>query len=436
MCEYAVWERSMVIHMLEVISKKCWDTVTRYVKWTVLGSITGIVVGLIATLFATCLEAAAHIREGHPYTFLTLPIGGVIIVTLYKITKMEHDSGTDNVINSIHEDVVIPLKLTFLIFASTVITIFCGGSVGREGAALQMGASLGNTVSRTFRFGEEDKKILIMSGMAAAFGALFHTPMAAAFFSMEVASIGMMHYAALVPCILASTIAYSIIKAFGIPEEYFPAGASYDLTLNMGARILILAIFCALVSMLFCASLQLGEKILNRWIHDKYVKIIAGSLILIVLNCIVGTTDYQGTGVGVIGRALEGNADTWAFLLKLIFTVVTISAGFKGGEIVPSFFIGATFGCVIAGLLGIPATLGASVGMIAVFCGVTNCPVASLLIAIELFGVGNVYFYMLAIATSYMLSGYVSLYHTQIIVFSKNEEKQIKRSVGHLWSKH
>ena len=408
-------------------------TTSRFLKWSVLGIFTGVVIGLFATGFAKCLSLATALREAHPYTFLTLPIGGLIIVTIYKIANMENDGGTDNVINSLHNDIIIPLRLAFLIFIATVTTIFCGGSVGREGAALQMGASLGNTVSRVFRFDKEDRRVLIMTGMSAAFGALFQTPMAAAFFSMEVSSIGIMHYAAIVPCIFASLTAYSVIKLFGVAGESFMLDTVYELNAIVSFKILLLAVCCAILSILFCVMLQGCEKVFHHFFANKYARVLAGSAILIVLNLALQTTDYQGTGMQVIEHALHGEVHTFAFFWKLIFTVITISAGFKGGEIVPSFFIGATFGCMFAGLIGLPLSLGASVGMIAVFCGVTNCPVASLLIAIELFGIGNLYYVLIGIAVSYMLSGYFSLYHTQIILFSKNEEKKIERKIGHIW---
>lgn len=420
--------------MNQRIMYKNWkDNAVRYFKWVVLGLVTGIVVGVFATVFAKCLAYATSFREAHPYTFLTLPIGGLLIVALYKLAKMEHDKGTDNVIEALQEDIVIPFRLSFLIFVSTVITMFCGGSVGREGAALQIGSSLGNTVSRVLRFKPENRRVLIMSGMAAAFSALFHTPMAAAFFAMEVSSIGVLRYAALVPCVLASVTAYEISGYFGLEGEHFATAVAMPINMQLSIKILVLAVGCALVSMFFCAMLQTAEKVMHKYVQNKYIRVLIGSAILIVLNLVIGTSDYQGTGMHVIERAIEGEADAWAFLWKLIFTVVTIAAGFKGGEIVPSFFIGATFGCVIAGMFGIPLTLGASIGMVCVFCGVTNCPIATLLISIELFGTSNILYFLMAIATSYALSGYVSLYHTQVIMFAKNEEKMIERKVGHIW---
>ena len=409
------------------------NMIIRFVKWSILGIITGVIVGVFATGFAKALSYATLFRESHPYTFFTLPIGGVLIVLLYKLTGMENDGGTDNVINSLHDDIVVPLRLAFCIFIATLITIFCGGSVGREGAALQMGASLGNTVCRSARFDKEDRKVLIMTGMAAAFGALFGTPMAAAFFSMEVASIGIMHYAAIVPCIFASLSAYEIIRCFGVRGENFIITESYDMSVIFSLKVFLIAALCALISIIFCIALQSIEKVGHTYLKNKFLRIIVGSAILIVLNLFIGTNDYQGTGMAVIERALHGEADTWAFFWKLVFTVITIAAGFKGGEIVPSFFIGATFGCMMAGLLGLPTILGASVGMIAVFCGVTNCPVASILIAIEMFGTNNIYYILIGVAVSYMLSGYFSLYHTQVIFFSKGKEEAIRRKIGHLF---
>lgn len=417
----------------EIVYKGGKEHAIPYVKWVFLGIITGIVVGVFAAIFAKCLEYATAFREAHPYTFLSLPLGGIIIVAIYKFAKMENDRGTDNVIAALQEDIIIPFRLSFLIFISTVITIFCGGSVGREGAALQIGSSLGNTVSRVLRFKPEDRKVLIMSGMAAAFSALFHTPMAATFFAMEVSSVGMLRYAALVPCILASVTAFEIADFFGVEGEHFATEAAMGTSLQLSIKVLVIAMCCALLSMFFCAMLQMVEKLMHKYFSNRYVRILIGSAILIVLNLVIGTDDYQGTGMHVIQRAVEGDAQVWAFLLKLIFTVVTIAAGFKGGEIVPSFFIGATFGCVIAEMMGMPLTLGASIGMVCVFCGVTNCPIASLLIAIELFGTANILYFLMAIATSYALSGYVSLYHTQVILFAKHEEKMIERKVGHIW---
>lgn len=303
----------------EIVYKGGKEHAIPYVKWVFLGIITGIVVGVFAAIFAKCLEYATAFREAHPYTFLSLPLGGIIIVAIYKFAKMENDRGTDNVIAALQEDIIIPFRLSFLIFISTVITIFCGGSVGREGAALQIGSSLGNTVSRVLRFKPEDRKVLIMSGMAAAFSALFHTPMAATFFAMEVSSVGMLRYAALVPCILASVTAFEIADFFGVEGEHFATEAAMGTSLQLSIKVLVIAMCCALLSMFFCAMLQMVEKLMHKYFSNRYVRILIGSAILIVLNLVVGTDDYQGTGMHVIQRAVEGDAQIWAFFVETDF---------------------------------------------------------------------------------------------------------------------
>lgn len=410
--------------------EKTYQNMWQYIRWVVFGAITGIAVGLFSTVFAICLNYASACRESHPYVFLTLPLGGIIIVFLYKICKYENNAGTDSVIHSIHSEIMVPLRMTILIFFSTIITIFCGGSVGREGAALQIGSGIGNKLGDLFRFNDKDKKIIIMSGMAAAFGALFQTPMAAAIFAMEVSSVGIMYYAALVPCACAALIGYGIVNAFGIKGENFQIINTMDFSISSAAGIVFLAVCCAAISILFCIMLQSGSRLFKKWLGNQYARIAVGGFILIILTLILGTHDYLGVGMEKIEEAIRGEAAPWAFICKMIFTAVTIAAGFKGGEIVPSFFVGATFGCVFGPLLGLPASLCAAVGMIAVFCGVTNCPITSMLIAFELFGFGEAYHFLIAIATSYMLSGYYSLYHAQTIVYSKSENKFVNKKTN------
>lgn len=397
----------------------------KFIKWILIGSVTGMIVGAVASVFAHCLNFAAEYREENPNILFLLPVGGVMIVLLYRAFHYENNKGTDDVIDNIHKDVNLPLKMSFLIFISTVITILFGGSVGREGAALQIGGSLGSQIGRWLKFNKEDKKIILMSGMSAAFSALFGTPIAAVFFPMEVASVGIMYYAALVPCICASLVAHIMAGRFHVEEEQFPLIANQGLELEMGIKILLLAICCAVLSILFCKALKVVKNLYKKYLKNAYIRVIAGGILVILMTLIIGSRDYLGTGMNVIIKALNGEVVQYAFLAKMIFTVVTITAGYKGGEIVPSFFIGATFGCVFGQLVGLPPEFTASLGMIGVFCGVTNCPIASLLIGFELFGYHNPYYILVMIAVSYMLSGKYSLYHTQIITNSKVEYKSI-----------
>lgn len=395
----------------------------KFIKWILIGSITGMIVGMIASAFAHCLNFAAEYRAEHPNILFLLPVGGLMIVLLYKAFHYENNKGTDDVIDNIHKDVNLPLKMSFLIFVSTVITILFGGSVGREGAALQIGGSLGSQIGHWLKFNKEDKKIVLMSGMAAAFSALFGTPIAAVFFPMEVASVGIMHYAALVPCICASLVAHIMAKRFHVEEENFPIIVNQEIELEMGIKVLLLAICCAVLSILFCKSLKVVKNIYKKYLKNAYIRIVVGGILVILMTLLIRSRDYLGTGMDVIIRALNGEVVPYAFLAKMLFTVITITAGYKGGEIVPSFFIGSTFGCFFGQLFGLPPEFTASLGMIGVFCGVTNCPIASLLIGFELFGYHNPYYILIIIAVSYMMSGRYSLYHTQIITNSKVEYK-------------
>lgn len=317
--------------------------------------------------------------------------------------------------------------MSFLIFVSTILTVLCGGSVGREGAAMQIGGSIGEQIGEKLRFNEKDKKIMLMSGISAAFSALFGTPMAAAFLAMEIASIGIMYYAALVPCIWASLTAYMLAKAFHAPFENL--AISSDVTLNLGgsARVILLAVLCAFVSILFCKTMHGIKALYARFFPNPFIRAFTGGVIIILLSLLLRTDDYLGPGMNIIERALHGETAAFAFLLKILFTALTIGAGFKGGEIVPSFFTGATFGCLFAILTGASAPLCAAIGMVSVFCGVTNCPITALLISFELFGFDHAYYYLIAIAVSYMLSGYYSLYHAQTIVYSKFENSYVNR---------
>jgi H+/Cl- antiporter ClcA len=269
---------------------------------------------------------------------------------------------------------------------------------------------------------------MIMCGMSAAFSALFGTPLAAAIFSMEVVSVGIMYYAALVPCVISSLIAYAIAQSFGVGTETFVIHAMPKFTVSSAVLVSVLAILCALVSMLFCIILHQSEHLYRRFLKNPYLRAFVGGCFIILLTLLVGDQRYNGTGMDMIeGFFSSGTAAPEAFLLKMIFTALTLGAGYKGGEIVPSFFTGAAFGCLFGSLTGFCPNLCTAVGMTAVFCGVTNCPITSLLISFELFGFEGMPYFLLAIAFSYMLSGYYGLYSSQKIVYSKYKTNYINK---------
>ena len=254
--------------------------------------------------------------------------------------------------------------------------------------------------------------------MAGVFSALFGTPLTATVFALEVISVGVLYYAGLVPCITSAMVGYLVSLAMGVPPTRFtvtaPALSAWTMVL-----VLALGIGCAVVSILFCQGLHRTERLAEKYLKNPWLRAVVGGCIVIALTKLVGTGDYNGAGMDVIERAVAGEASGWAWVLKLLFTAVTIGFGFKGGEVVPSFFVGATFGCVAGSLLGLPPGFAAAVGLVAVFCGAVNCPIASVILSIELFGSGGLLYFAMACAVSYLLSGYCGLYSSQTILYSK-----------------
>ena len=373
--------------------------------------------GVFSALFGTPLTATVFALEVISVGVLyLLPVGGLAIVGLYKLCHLE-GKGTNAIIESVHFGESVPILLVPVIFVSTVITHLCGGSAGREGAALQIGGGLGFQAGKLLRLGEKDLPLATLCGMSGVFSALFGTPLTATVFALEVISVGVLYYAGLVPCITAAMAAFGVSTLMGVEPTRFTVSMP-RVTLELMLPVVVLSILCALVSILFCKGLHWTEHLLTRSFRNPWLRVLAGAAILIVLSLLTNG-DYNGAGMDVIARALRGNVSGWAWLWKLLFTAVTIGCGFKGGEVVPSFFVGAAFGCFMGGLLGLPAGFAAAIGLVAVFCGAVNCPVASVLLSVELFGSAGAPYFAVACALSYLLSGYCGLYSSQTILYSK-----------------
>ena len=392
--------------------------VAALLKWIVVGGLVGGVGGVVGALFHLGVNYATEVRLAHPWVLYLLPVGGLVIAGLYKLCRLE-GKGTNAIIESVHFGSDVPLLLVPLIFVSTVITHLCGGSAGREGAALQIGGGIGYRTGRLLQLGEKDLPLATLCGMSGVFSALFGTPLTATVFALEVISVGVLYYAGLIPCITAAMTGYLVSLLMGVPPTRFTV-AMPPLDAWTMLLVVVLAILCALVSILFCRGLHITEHLAEQWLKNSFLRAAVGGLIIVLATLALGTTDYNGAGMDVIQRAVEqGQADGWAWFLKLTFTAVTIGCGFKGGEVVPSFFVGATFGCAAGGLLGLPPSFAAAVGLVAVFCGAVNCPIASVILSVELFGAGGMAYFAAACAISYLLSGYCGLYSSQTILYSK-----------------
>jgi hypothetical protein len=266
------------------------------------------------------------------------------------------------------------------------------------------------------------------AGFYQAFAALFGTPMAAAVFALEVVSVGVMYYTALMPCMIASLVASGFAAGMGVTPETFHVVDIPKLTIETGLKMGAIAVGCAVISIVFCMVLNGVAGAYGRWFKNPYVRVVVGSCLVIGITLLLGTSDYMGAGAELIEKAVEeGQARPLDFFWKLVLTALTMRAGFRGGEIVPSFCIGATLGCVMGNWLGFSPSICAACGMTAVFCGVTNCPITSILIAFEMFGFKGVPFYLIAVSISYAASGYYGLYKDQTIVYSKYKAKYVNK---------
>ena len=395
-----------------------------FFKWIAVSIQIGLVGGLIGSVFYKSISFATFLRAENPWLIWLLPIGGAAIVGLYHLTHTVGEN-TNDIIGSIHEGNLVDIILLPTIFISTVITHLLGGSAGREGAALQIGGSLGSSFGKYLHLDEKEQRIAVLSGMSAVFSALFGTPVTATVFALEVCSVGILHYSGLVPCAISALTAYFVTMIFAIAPEKF-AVAVLPMDPLMMLSVLILAACCALLSVVFCETMHLSGHLAERWVKNDLLRAVLGGVLLIAMTLLVGSQDYNGGGIHLIARAIEeGQARPWAFLLKMLFTAVTLSAGFKGGEIVPTFFIGSAFGCVLGPMLGIPAPFAAAAGLIGTFCGAVNCPLASVILSVELFGSENLIYFAIVCFVCFMLSGYSGLYSEQTIVYSKLKAEYI-----------
>lgn len=398
-----------------------------FFKWIIISVIIGLISGVVGSIFHISVEFATRTRIENPWILYLLPFGGLMIVFLYK-KGMSGDPGTNLVINSIRTDANVPFLMAPLIFIGTVITHLLGGSAGREGAALQLGGSLGSQIGNLIGLDEKDMHLVTLCGMSGVFAALFGTPLTATFFSMEVISIGIIYYSAFIPCIVSSLTAYGVSLFFGLEPVRFSLSVFPELSLINIVKVIILGSLCAIVSIVFCEVLHKSDKYLKRLITNGYLRVFIGGTIIVLLTLIIGSRDYNGAGMDIILNAINGSARPEAFILKMIFTAITIGVGYKGGEIVPTFFIGSTFGCIFGSFLGLDPCFGAAVGLVALFCGVVNTLITSIILSIELFGSGNIMLFAIACGVSYMESGYYSLYSSQKIMYSKIKAEYINRN--------
>ena len=393
-----------------------------FAKWLFLGLLMGVLGGLLGAGFHHVLHFVTHFRGEHTWLIFLLPLGGLLSVGIYRISGLRNNRGTNEIIDAILDGKPVSPMVAPVIFLASSITHLFGGSAGREGAALQLGGSVASLLGKVMKLQEKDRTVLIMSGMSAVFAGLFGTPLTATIFCMEFESVGTLFTPALLPCYLAAFVASRVSLALGVHPEVFPMEVTTLLTVGNSWKFLILAVAISLLGILMCKVFHEAEHLAAHSLPNPFVRIAVGGVIIAVMTLIAGDHRFNGAGMDMALEAVGGHADWYSFAVKMLFTAVTLAAGFKGGEIVPTFCIGATFGCLLGGLLGLDAGLAGALGLVGLFCCATNSPFASIVLSIEMFGSGYLYLFALVCVICFVLSGHSGLYASQIIQFAKAGE--------------
>ena len=388
-------------------------------KWTVLGILMGCIGGLLGAGFHHLLHTVTHIRGEHSWLIFLLPIGGMVSVAVYHLCHLTGNRGTNEIIDAVLENKSVNTLIAPTVIVGSTITHLFGGSGGREGAALQIGASAASFLSKIFKLNKADRRVLIMSGMSAVFAGLFGTPLTATLFCMEFVSVGTLFSPALLPCYVSAFTASKVSGLLGVHAEGLLLETVTAVTLGNVWKFLILAVLVSLVGILMCWVFHKAEHLAQHHIPNVWIRIVIGGVLIMALTLLVGDHRYNGAGMDMALGAAQGNANWFDFIMKMLFTAITLAAGFKGGEIVPTFCIGATFGCVVGGLLGLDAGLCGALGLIGLFCCATNSPFASIVLSIEMFGGANLHLFALMCVICFVLSGQGGLYSSQMQIFRK-----------------
>lgn len=390
-------------------------------QWLFLGSIVGVLCGTASAAFLWLLELATDFRGTHESIVYALPVAGLVLGLVLERFGQPIKAGNNLIIDTIHDDgPEVPLRMAPMVLLGTVVTHLFGGSAGREGTAVQMGASLTDWVSHRLQVSAAVRRQLLAAGVAGGFGSVFGTPIAGAVFGLEFVVLGRLEYRALVPALIASVIGDLTTRALGIEHTHYPASPSVPLTPELLLKWLVFAAAVALVTTAFIELTHFikarGEKLLT----SLPLRMALGGVVVVGLWKLVGTSDYLGLGVPTIVRAFsDPSLPVSAFALKLLFTAITIGAGFVGGEVTPLFFVGAALGSVLARALGIPIELGAGVGLAAVFAAASNTPLALSIMAMELLGGGVFPHVAIVCVLAYLFTGHRSIYPSQRLLFGK-----------------
>ena len=391
-----------------------------FLKWILLGTTVGIATGAACALFLKSLNLAADLRTMHPWLLYFLPFGGIFISYLYINYGKNSSKGNNLILDCVYSGKdSIPLRMAPLVSFCTFITHLLGGSAGREGVGVQIGGSLSEWIGKVFKVNEIDRKILLVSGISSGFGSIFGTPLTGTVFGLEVIAMGSMKYDALIPCFTASFVGSLVTSALGIHHSNNILHNVPALSALVVLKVILASILFGLASILFAELTHSFKNFFSKHLKNPMLKSFTGGVVIILLVYIVGTREYLGLSLPLITKSFEKAASPFTFLWKTIFTSLTLSFGFQGGEVTPLFVIGSTLGSALSPLFNLPTAFLAAMGYIAVFCGATNTPIACFILSIELFGNEAMPYMLMACIVSYLFSGHSTIYTSQKVAVRK-----------------
>lgn len=406
-------------------------------RWTLLIIPVAVIVGSLNAFFLWILNLATVTRIDNPWLIYLLPLAGIAIVYCYRNLGKNSEGGNNLIMDEIHEPGAgIPTRMGPLVLITTVITHLFGGSAGREGTAVQIGGATTHWLARLFKLNESDTRLILIAGVAAGFGAVFGTPLTGAIFALEVLAIGRLRYDAIIPALFAAILADVVCSAWGAHHTHYRIDFLENITLFehaikidilMVAKIVLAAVAFGLAGYLFGELTHVFKDIFKATLKNPYLIVVVGGLIVIAAVHLIGNYDYIGLGVyssrdggvSILSAFTEGGAEWYSWLLKLLLTAITLAAGYKGGEVTPLFFVGATLGNTMAWVLGAPVDLFAALGFLAVFAAATNTPLACTIMGVELFGADHMLYFAIACYTAYYFSGHTGIYSSQRVAVPK-----------------